>query len=84
VVDCLTVAAGILARSQEVIKGTGADQRFVKNALKICVLPPIYDKYLFLASFCLIQIPTTTFQTTNQNFYSSFFPPSYAIIKKAN
>ena len=34
VVDCLTVAAGILARSQEVIKGTGADQRFVKNAFK--------------------------------------------------
>ena len=54
VVDCLTVAAGILARSQEVIKGTGADQRFVKNALKICVLPPIYYKYLFLSYFYLI------------------------------
>ena len=61
-VDCLTVAAGILARSEEVIKGTGADQRFVKNALKICVLPPIYDKYLFLASFYLIQ--RKTIQTT--------------------
>jgi len=55
VVDCLTVAAGILARSEEVIKGTGADQRFVKNALKICVLPPIYYKYLFLSYFYLIQ-----------------------------
>ena len=54
VVDCLTVAAGILARSEEVIKGTGADQRFVKNALKICVLPPIYYKYLFLSYFYLI------------------------------
>jgi len=50
----LTVAAGILARSEEVIKGTGADQRFVKNALKICVLPPIYYKYLFLSYFYLI------------------------------
>ena len=54
VVDCLNVAAGILARSEEVIKGTGADQRFVKNALKICVLPPIYYKYLFLSYFYLI------------------------------
>ena len=34
VVDCLNVAAGILARSQGVIAGTGADQRFVKNAFK--------------------------------------------------
>jgi len=34
VVDCLTVAAGILARSQGVIKGAGADRRFVKNAFK--------------------------------------------------
>ena len=34
VVDCLNVAVGILARSQEVIEGTGADQRFVKNAFK--------------------------------------------------
>ena len=34
VVDCLTVAAGILARSEGVIKGTGADRRFVKNAFK--------------------------------------------------
>ena len=33
-VDCLTVAAGILARSQGVIKGTGADRRFVKTLLK--------------------------------------------------
>ena len=34
VVECLTVAAGILARSEGVIKGTGADRRFVKNAFK--------------------------------------------------
>ena len=34
VVDCLNVAAGILARSKRVIEGTGADQRFVKNAFK--------------------------------------------------
>ena len=36
VVDCLTVAASILARSEGVIKGTGANQRFVKNAFKKC------------------------------------------------
>ena len=53
-VDCLTVAAGILACSQGVIKGTGADQRFVKNALKICVLPPAYYKYFLLSYFCHI------------------------------
>ena len=36
VVDCLTVAAGILARSQgEVIKETGADRRFVKTLSKM-------------------------------------------------
>ena len=42
VVDCLTVAAGILARSQEVIKGTGADQRFVKNAFKNAEYHPLF------------------------------------------
>jgi len=42
VVDCLTVAAGILARSQEVIKGTGADQRFVKNAFKNAECHPFF------------------------------------------
>ena len=42
VVDCLTVAAGILARSQEVIKGTGADQRFVKNAFKNAECHPLF------------------------------------------
>ena len=42
VVDCLTVAAGILARSQEVIKGTGADQRFVKNAFKNVECHPLF------------------------------------------
>ena len=53
-VDCLTVAVGILARSEEVIKGTGADQRFVKNALKICVLPCFIiniGSYLITASY---------------------------------
>jgi len=54
VVGCLTIAAGILARSEGVFKGTGADQRFAKNALKICVLPAIYYKYLFLSYFYLI------------------------------
>ena len=42
VVDCLTAAAGILARSQEVIKGTGADQRFVKNAFKNAECHPLF------------------------------------------
>jgi len=42
VVDCLTVAAGILARSQGVIKGTGADQRFVKNAFKNAECHPVF------------------------------------------
>ena len=54
VVGCLTVAAGILARSEGVFKGTGADRRFVKNALKICVLPSVSYKYLFLSYFYLI------------------------------
>ena len=35
-VDCLTVAAGILARSEGVIEGTGADQRFVKKRFQKC------------------------------------------------
>ena len=34
VVECLTIAAGILARSEGVFKGTGADKRFVKKVLK--------------------------------------------------
>ncbi|WP_287712400.1 hypothetical protein, partial [Anaerostipes sp.] len=54
VVECLTAAASILARSQGVFKGTGADKRFVKNAHKICVLPSVFYKYLFLSYFCLI------------------------------
>ena len=40
VVGCLTIAAGILARSNGVSKGTDTDQRFVKNALKNAELPP--------------------------------------------
>ena len=42
VVDCLNVAAGILARSEEVIEGTGADQRFVKNAFKNAECHPFF------------------------------------------
>ena len=62
-VDCLNAAAGILARSQGVFKGTGADKRFVKNALKICVLPSAYYKYWFLSYYYFIQ-QNTTLQTT--------------------
>ena len=51
VVGCLTVAAGILARSEGVSKGTGTDQRFVKNALKNAELPPDSFKYLFFFYF---------------------------------
>ena len=51
VVGCLTVAAGILARSEGVPKGTGTDQRFVKNALKNAELPPDSFKYLFFFYF---------------------------------
>ena len=42
VVDCLNVAAGILARSQGVIKETGADRRFVKNAFKNAECHPFF------------------------------------------
>ena len=49
VVGCLTVAAGILARSKGVSKGTGTDQRFVKNALKNAELPPwFFQIFVFL------------------------------------
>jgi len=51
VVDCLTAAAGILARSEGVIKGTGANQRFVKNAFKNAECHPFSYKYFFLSSF---------------------------------
>jgi hypothetical protein len=44
VVDCLNVAAGILARSKRVIEGTGADQRFVKNAFKNAECHPFFFK----------------------------------------
>ena len=54
VVGCLTVAAGILARSEGVSKGTGTDQRFVKNALKNAELPPDAFKYLCFFYFCHI------------------------------
>ena len=54
VVGCLTVAAGILARSEGVSKGTGTNQRFVKNALKNAELPPDSFKYLFFFYFCHI------------------------------
>ena len=54
VVGCLTVAAGILARSEGVSNGTGTDQRFVKNALKNTELPPDSFKYLFFFYFSRI------------------------------
>ena len=54
VVGCLTVAAGILARSEEVSKGTGTNQRFVKNALKNAELPPDSFKYWLFFYFCHI------------------------------
>ena len=63
VVGCLTVAAGILARSEEVSKGTGTNQRFVKNALKNAELPPDSFKYLFFFYFCQIHASLPT----NQN-----------------
>ena len=56
VVGCLTVAAGILARSEEVSKGTGTNQRFVKNALKNAELPPDSLKYLFFFYFRYIHV----------------------------
>ena len=59
-VGCLTVAAGILARSEEVSKGTGTDQRFVKNALKNAELPPDSFKYLFFFYFCHIHVSLPT------------------------
>ena len=55
-VGCLTVAAGILARSEGVSKGTGTNQRFVKNALKNAELPPDSFKYLFFFYFCHIYL----------------------------
>ena len=51
VVDCLTVAAGILARSEGVIEGTGADQRFVKTLSKMRSVILFSYKYFFLSSF---------------------------------
>ena len=56
VVGCLTVAVGILARSEGVSKGTGTNQRFVKNALKNAELPPDSFKYLFFFYFCHIYL----------------------------
>ncbi len=50
VVECLTAAASILARSQGVFKGTGADKRFVKTLIKSACCHRFY-KYLFLSYF---------------------------------
>ena len=61
VVGCLTIAAGILARSEGVSKGTGADQRFVKNAFKNAECHPFSYKYFFFLTH-------TCNTTTNQNF----------------
>ena len=63
-VGCLTVAAGILARSEGVPKGTGTNQRFVKNALKNAELPSDSFKYLFFFYFCHIHVSLPT----NQSF----------------
>ena len=54
VVGCLTIAAGIVARSEGVFKGTGTNQRFVKNALKNAELPPDSFKYWLFFYFCHI------------------------------
>ena len=63
VVDCLTVAAGILARSEGVIKGTGANQRFVKNAFKNAECHPFFliniSSYLLSDSY----MTNTTFKS---------------------
>ena len=64
VVGCLTVTAGILARSEGVSKVTGTDQRFVKNALKNAELPPDSLKYLFFFYFRHIHLKSI--QTTTQ------------------
>ena len=62
VVGCLTVAAGILARSEEVSKGTGTDQRFVKNALKNAELPPgFFQIFVFLLFLSHTRKPTYKF-----------------------
>ena len=65
VVGCLTVAAGILARSEGVPKGTGTDQRFVKNALKNAELPTgffeIFVFLLFLSHTCKLTLQLDTF-----------------------
>ena len=58
VVDCLTVAAGILARSQGVIKGTGADRRFVKNAFKNAECHPFFLEIVLLIFFLTHTGPT--------------------------
>ena len=64
------MAVGILAHSEEVFKGTGADKRFVKNVLKICVLPPVYYKYFLLSYFWHINQRLSS-QTT---IYKKYFP----------
>ena len=56
VVGCLNVGAGILARSERVSKGTGADKRFVKTALKNAELLLDDSKYFFFFYFCHIQL----------------------------
>ena len=59
VVDCLNVAAGILARSQWVIEGTGADQRFEKNAFKNAECHFAYSWSFFFFYLYPIQQNTT-------------------------
>ena len=63
VVDCLTVAAGISSSASEVIKGTGADQRFGVSFQKCWSVTMIYS-YKYSSQFFL---PSCTLPT-NQNF----------------
>ena len=65
-VDCLTVAAGILARSQEVIKGTGADQRFVKKRFQKCGV----------SSFFLINISS---YLLSDSYNDTLFKPLHSV-----
>ena len=58
VVECLTVAADILVRSEGVFKGTGADRRFVKNAFKNAGCHPFFLEIVLLIFFLTHTGPT--------------------------
>ena len=80
VVGCLTIAAGILARGEGVPKGTGTDQRFVKNALKNAELPPDSFKYLFFFYFCHIHLKSI--QTTTQCVCYTVLANSFVFVNR--